>query len=309
MWQYSAFVQINPMSAITVLKPHTKDLGGFEVRRLLPGHPHKMVGPFIFFDHMGPAQLAPGAGVDVRPHPHIGLATVTYLFEGAFMHRDSLGTVQRIEPGAVNWMTAGHGIVHSERSPDDMRPAGPRLHGIQTWVALPKEHERTDPTFSHHPRSTIPLITLPGVYMHLIAGTAFGRTAPTPTYSPMFYLAVEMEPGAMLELPLEHEERGVYIVSGDVEVAGSALPVRHLAVAPPSVAVRICAHSAARLMLIGGAPMDSDRHIWWNFVASSPELMDEAAQRWASGGFPPVPGDPEFIPLPERRMPQTTFVP
>jgi redox-sensitive bicupin YhaK (pirin superfamily) len=295
--------------AITVLKPHTKDLGGFEVRRLLPAHPQKMVGPFIFFDHMGPAQLPAGRGVDVRPHPHIGLATVTYLFEGAFMHRDSLGTVQRIEPGAVNWMTAGHGIVHSERSPDDTRPAGPRLHGIQTWVALPKVHERTDPSFSHHPKNTIPLITLPGVYMHLIAGTAFGRTAPTPTYSPIFYLAVEMEAGAAFELPLEHEERGVYAVSGDVEIAGSPLAVRHLAVAPPTVAARVCARSAARLMLIGGASMDGERYIWWNFVASSRELIDDAAARWASGGFPPVPGDPEFIPLPQDRAPQTTFVP
>jgi len=297
------------MPAITLLKPHTKDLGGFEVRRLLPAHPQKMVGPFIFFDHMGPARLPPGAGVDVRPHPHIGLATVTYLFEGAFMHRDSLGTVQRIEPGAVNWMTAGHGIVHSERSPDDLRPGGPRLHGIQTWVALPKAYESTDPSFSHHPKKTIPLISLPGAYMHLIAGTAFGRTAPTPTYSPMFYLAVEMEAGAAFELPLEHEERGVYAVSGDVEIAGSPLPVRHLAVASPSIAIRVCARTAARVMLIGGAAMDGDRYIWWNFVASSRELMDAAAARWENGGFPPVPGDSEFIPLPQHRAPQTTFVP
>jgi redox-sensitive bicupin YhaK (pirin superfamily) len=297
------------MSSLTILNPHTKDLGGFEVRRLLPAHPQKMVGPFIFFDHMGPAQLPTGAGVDVRPHPHIGLATVTYLFEGAFMHRDSLGTVQRIEPGAVNWMTAGHGIVHSERSPDDTRAGGPRLHGIQTWVALPREHERTEPSFSHHPKNSIPLITLPGVYMHLVAGTAFGRTAPTPTYSPMFYLAVEMEPDAAFELPLEHEERGVYVVSGEVEVAGVPLAPRHLAVAPSSVSVRVCARSAARVMLIGGAAMDGDRYIWWNFVASSRELMHGAAARWASGGFPPVPGETEFIPLPEKGPPDVTFLP
>ena len=293
----------------TLLKPHTKDLGGFEVARLLPGHPHKMVGPFIFFDHMGPAHLAAGTGVDVRPHPHIGLATVTYLFEGAFMHRDSLGTVQRIEPGAVNWMTAGRGIAHSERSPDDTRPNGPRLHGIQTWVALPKAHEQTKPGFSHHPKNTIPLITLPGVYMHLIAGTAFGRTSPTPTYSPIFYLAVEMETGAAFDLPLEHEERAVYVVSGDVEVAGTPLAPRNMAVVPTGANVRVCARSAARVMLIGGAPMDGDRYIWWNFVASSRELMDDAADRWANGRFPQVPDDPEFIPLPERRAPQTTFVP
>ena len=297
------------MSAISLLKPHTKDLGGFSVRRLLPGHPHKMVGPFIFFDHMGPAQLAAGTGVDVRPHPHIGLATVTYLFEGAFMHRDSLGTVQRIEPGAVNWMTAGKGISHSERSPDDLRPAGPKLHGIQTWVALPLEHEGCEPTFSHHPKSTVPRITLPGVDMHLIAGTAYGRTAPTPTYSPLFYLAVEMEAGSSFDLPLEHEERGVYVVCGEVEVAGSQLPEHHFAVLPPSETVRVSARSVARVMLLGGSPLEGDRHIWWNFVASSRALIAEASERWSGGTFPMVPGDPEFIPLPEDRAPRTTFVP
>jgi redox-sensitive bicupin YhaK (pirin superfamily) len=297
------------MTPLTLLEPHTKDLGGFEVRRLLPGHPHKMVGPFIFFDHMGPARLAPGAGVDVRPHPHIGLATVTYLFDGALMHRDSLGTVQRIEPGAVNWMIAGHGIVHSERSPNEDRPTGPRLHGIQAWVALPLTHEQAEPAFTHHAKTEIPLITLPGVYMHLIAGTAFGRTAPTPTSSPMFYLAVEMEAGAAFELPLEHEERGIYAVAGDVQVGTTTLPTRHLAVVPASTPVRICARAASRVMLIGGASMDGDRHIWWNFVASTRELMDAAARRWESGGFPQVPGETEFIPLPEYRGPQATFVP
>jgi len=297
------------MSALTLLKPHTKDLGGFEVRRLLPGFPRKMVGPFIFFDHMGPAQLAAGSGVDVRPHPHIGLATVTYLFEGAFMHRDSLGNVQRIQPGAVNWMTAGSGIVHSERSPDEDRPSGPILHGIQTWVALPQAHEDSEPAFTHHPKDTIPLITMPGVYMHLIVGSAFGRTAPTPTYSPMFYIAVETEAGAAFELPLEHEERGVYVVSGEVTLAAEHVPARHLAVAAGNAPARVVTHSAARLMLLGGAPFDSDRFIWWNFVASSKECIDAAAQRWRAGSFPPVPGETEFIPLPEYREPHTTFVP
>lgn len=293
----------------TLLKPHTKDLGGFQVRRLLPGHPHKMAGPFIFFDHMGPARLDAGAGVDVRPHPHIGLATVTYLFEGCLVHRDSLGTVQRIEPGAVNWMTAGHGIVHSERSPDEERPRGPRLHGIQTWIALPKAHEETEPSFSHHPKTTIPLITLPGVYMHLIAGTAFGRTSPTPTFSPMFYLAVEMEAGAVLELPLEHDERAVYVVSGDIDVSGMPLPLQHMGVAPPQEAVRVTARSAARLMLVGGAPMDGDRHIWWNFVASSREAIDRAAERWRTDAYAPVPGDSERIPLPDDYRQGAAFVP
>jgi redox-sensitive bicupin YhaK (pirin superfamily) len=297
------------MSAISLLKPHVKDLGGFSVRRLLPGSPYKMVGPFIFFDHMGPAQLAPGTGVDVRPHPHIGLATVTYLFEGAFMHRDSLGTVQRIEPGAVNWMTAGRGIAHSERSPDDARPAGPKLHGIQTWVALPREHENCEPTFSHHPKATVPRITMPGVDMHLIAGTAYGRTAPTPTYSPLFYLAVEMEAGSSFDLPHEHEERGVYVVCGDVEVAGTTLAEHHFAVLPESGPVRVRARSVARVMLLGGSPLEGDRYIWWNFVASSRELIADAAQRWKNGAFAGVPGETEFIPLPDERVPQTTFVP
>jgi redox-sensitive bicupin YhaK (pirin superfamily) len=297
------------MSPLTILKPHTKDLGGFEVRRLLPGHPRKMVGPFIFFDQMGPAHMAAGSGMDVRPHPHVGLATVTYLFEGALMHRDSLGTVQRIEPGAVNWMTAGRGIVHSERSPDEERPQGAHLHGIQTWVALPQAHEDAEPAFSHHPKNTIPLITMPGVYMHLIAGTAYGRAAPTPTYSPMFYIAVEAEAGAAFELPLEHEERGLYVVSGDVELAGERVPVRHLAIADADTPARVQSHTAARLMLLGGAPLDGDRFIWWNFVASSKERIDAAAQRWRAGSFPAVPGETEFIPLPEYREPHTTFTP
>ncbi len=295
--------------SITLLEPHTKDLGGFQVRRLLPSPARKMIGPFIFFDHMGPAQLPAGTGVDVRAHPHIGLATVTYLFDGSLMHRDSLGTAQRIEPGAVNWMTAGSGIAHSERSPEDERPAGPRLHGIQTWVALPQAQEHAEPGFSHHPKSTIPLITLPGVDMHLIAGTAFGRAAPTPTFSPLFYLAVEMEAGASFELPREHEERGVYAVSGEVEVGGALLPAHHLAVAAADGAVRVVARSGARLMLLGGSPLDGDRHLWWNFVSSSPESIDAAAERWQAGGFPPVPGETEFIPLPKDRGPRTTFVP
>ena len=297
------------MTEIALLDPHTKNLGGFEVRRLLPAHPHKMVGPFIFFDHMGPTRLPPGDGVDVRPHPHIGLATVTYLFEGCLMHRDSLGNAVRIEPGAVNWMTAGRGIAHSERSPDEERPAGPRLHGIQSWVALPQAHERGEPDFSHHPKESIPLITLPGVYMHLIAGTAFGRTAPTPTFSPMFYLAVEMEPGSRLELPFEHEERGVYAVAGEMDVEGLPLRAHHLAVVPPDTSVHITARTAARVMLLGGAALDGDRHIWWNFVASSRELIDEAAARWESGGFAQVPGETEWIPLPRDRGAQATFIP
>ena len=283
-----------------LLKPHAKDLGGFQVQRLLPAFPTKMIGPFIFFDHFGPATFGAGEGIDVRPHPHIGLATVTYLFEGAIVHRDSLGTVQRIEPGDVNWMTAGSGIVHSERTAADERVAGHRLHGLQTWVALPKSHELAEPTFSHHPATSLPRVVLPGVEMRLIAGTAFGQRAPTPTFSPIFYVAVEMDAGAAFDMPPEHEERGVYAIEGKVRVAGEPLPTHHMSVVEPWSTVRIEAATPARLVLLGGGRMDADRLIWWNFVASSRELIDAASERWRTQAFPPVPGETEFIPLPER---------
>ena len=285
----------------TILNPHVRDLGGgFQVQRLLPSFPHRMVGPFIFFDHFGPVDFAPGQGVDVRPHPHIGLATVTYLFEGSQMHRDSAGSVQRILPGDVNWMTAGVGIVHSERSTPEDRASGHTLHGLQTWVALPKAHEQREPSFSHHAKAELPLIDAPGVTMRLIAGTAFGKRSPTPTYSPIFYVAVDMAAGASFELPPEHEERAVYAVQGDIRVAGEALPERHMAVLEPFATVRLEAATAARCMLLGGAKMDGDRLIWWNFVASSRELIDAASARWRDQAYPPVPGETEFIPLPDH---------
>jgi redox-sensitive bicupin YhaK (pirin superfamily) len=285
---------------LLTLRPHRRDLGGFVVQRLLPASPTKMVGPFIFFDHFGPVAFAPGEGADVRPHPHIGLATVTYLFEGGMIHRDSLGNIQRIEPGAVNWMTAGSGIVHSERTPPDARARGHRLHGIQTWVALPQDHELTQPSFSHQPKASLPEITRPGVSMRLLAGSAFGERAPTPIFSPMVYAAIEMQPGATLELPPEHEQRGVYAVEGELGFAGEILPAQHLAVLETGTTVRVEATTLARLMLVGGMAMDGDRHIWWNFVASSRGLIEEASARWREQRFPPVPGETEFIPLPER---------
>ena len=284
----------------TLLKPHVRDLGSIQVQRLLPAFPNKMVGPFIFFDHFGPVSFAPGQGVDVRPHPHIGLATVTYLFEGSQVHRDSLGTVQRIEPGDVNWMTAGSGIVHSERSPPEDRVAGHRMHGLQTWVALPRAHELDAPSFSHHAKPALPQISLPGVAMRLIAGTAFGQRAPTPTFSPIFYLDVESGAGAAFDLPPEHEQRAVYAIDGEVRVAGEAIPLRHMAVLEPWTTTPIETASAARFMLLGGAKMDGDRLIWWNFVASSRELIDAASARWRAQEFPPVPDETEFIPLPDR---------
>jgi hypothetical protein len=283
-----------------ILKPRARDLGGFTVQRLLPAFPTKMIGPFIFFDHFGPIAFAPGEGADVRPHPHIGLATVTYLFEGDMIHRDSLGSVQKIEPGAVNWMTAGRGIVHSERTPPEARVRAHRMHGVQTWVALPKDREMAEPSFSHQPKAALPEIVRPGVKMRLLAGTAFGERAPTPTFSPMFYLAVEMEPGAAMELPSEHEQRGVYAIDHGVRVAGEALPAQHCAVLPKDTTVRLETTAKTRVMLFGGAGMDGDRQIWWNFVASSRALIDAASERWREQSFPPIPGETEFIPLPER---------
>lgn len=286
-------------TAPTILKPHTKDLGGFEVRRLLPAYPPKMIGSFIFFDHMGPARFPPGQGVDVRPHPHIGLATVTYLFEGSILHRDSLGTVQRIDPGDVNWMTAGSGIVHSERTPGEDRRAASPLHGIQTWVALPLKDEQAQPSFTHVPRTRLPVISEKGVEIRVIAGTAFGERAPTPVFSETLYAAIELTGGAELALSPEHEERAIYVVSGEVAVSDVTVEPFHVAACPASGTVEIRANSRARLMLFGGTRIDGDRHIWWNFVASSHELMEAAKQRWREQRFPPVPGETEFIPLPD----------
>jgi redox-sensitive bicupin YhaK (pirin superfamily) len=284
-----------------VLNPHVRDLGGgLMVNRVLPGHPHQMVGPFIFFDQMGPMTAAPGQNVDVRPHPHIGLATVTWLFEGEMIHRDSLGAVQPIAPGDVNWMTAGRGIVHSERGDPALRKSARRMYGIQSWVALPKAHEDAEPAFTHYPAALLPKIRMPGVEMRLIAGDAFGEKSPVSTMSRMFYLAAELDAGATLVLPPEHEERGVYLVQGDVLVSELSLPEKHLAFLPAGAAVRIQAKSQSRLMLLGGKKMDGPRHIWWNFVASSKERIEQAKQRWREQRFPAVPGETEFIPLPER---------
>jgi len=272
---------------------------GKDVRRLLPAFPMKMIGPFIFFDHFGPVRFEPGRGADVRPHPHIGLATVTYLFDGAMTHRDSLGSVQRIEPGDINWMTAGSGIVHSERTPAEERARGHVVHGIQTWVALPKAHEQDAPTFTHHPAATLPEIEFPGVMMHLLAGTAFGGRAPALTYSPMFYIAARMDASSGFDLPPEHEERALYVVEGEVRVADTPVPPLQMAVLEPWTAVHIEAASPGRILLLGGSKMDGDRLIWWNFVASSKELIEAASQRWREQAYPPVPDETEFIPLPD----------
>lgn len=289
---------------LAVLKPHTSDIGAFTVQRTLPSLPFKTVGPFIFFDHMGPAVLAPGQGMDVRPHPHIGLATVTYLFDGAIEHRDSLGSDQRITPGAVNWMTAGRGIVHSERTPPDVRASGGPVHGIQTWVALPQADEEVEPSFAHHAADTLPDMALSGVRMCLILGTAFGQTSPVEVFSPIFYLAVEMDANASFVLPPEYAERAVYTVQGEVGVDGETLPEQRMGVLVPGTDVTIATgNQPARLMLLGGAPLDGDRFIFWNFVSSSRERIERAKAEWTAQTMGHVPGETEWIPLPERKTP------
>ena len=294
-------------TSFSLLKPHVKDLGGFSVKRLLPAHPHKMVGPFVFFDHMGPATFGPGQGIDVRPHPHIGLATVTYLFEGTILHRDSLGSEQPIYPGDVNWMTSGSGIVHSERTPQALRDSGSRLHGIQIWVALPKADEGTAPVFEHHAGPALPQIDLPGVRMRLIAGTAFGHTAPATTFSPLFYLTAEMEAGSRLTLPADYPEQAVYAVDAPLTVNGSPLAPQHMAVLVSGQETTIEAGDACRVMLLGGEPLDGDRYIWWNFVASSKEAIADAKERWRQQRFGAVPQESEWIPLPDEPKPAEAF--
>jgi redox-sensitive bicupin YhaK (pirin superfamily) len=282
-----------------ILKPHQKDLGGgLIVSRVLPGFPHQMVGPFIFFDQMGPVTVAPGQNVDVRPHPHIGLATVTWLFEGEMVHRDSLGAVQTITPGDVNWMTAGGGIVHSERGDAAKKKSARPMFGIQSWVALPKEREDIEPAFSHHPARSLPRIHVPGAKLTLIAGAAFGEESPAPVHSKMFYVAAELEAGSVLGVPADQEERGVYLVQGNIEVDGVSIAERQLAFLPAGKPIDVKAKAASRLMLLGGDRMDGHRYIWWNFVASSKERIEAAKQRWQDGKFAPVPGETEFIPLP-----------
>jgi len=285
-----------------VLEGRPRDLGGFSVRRVLPAGRLQTVGPFIFFDHMGPATFSDGGGVDVRPHPHIGLATVTYLFAGEFMHRDSLGTAQLIRPGDVNWMVAGRGIVHSERTPPEARivAGGATIHGIQTWIALPQEHEETTPSFEHHPAATLPEFHASGVTMRLIAGSAYGRQAPTSVFSPMFYLAVELEPDATLEFPDEHAERALYVVEGEIEVVGETHTAGRMLLFEEGAPAVVRARAWSRVMLLGGAPTDGPRHIWWNFVSSSTDRIERAKTDWRDGRFAEVPGDDERIPLPEQ---------
>jgi redox-sensitive bicupin YhaK (pirin superfamily) len=276
------------------------DLGdGFVVQRLLPVLKARHVGPFVFYDHMGPAEFKPGTGMDVRPHPHIGLATVTWLFEGTIRHRDTLGSLADITPGAVNWMTAGRGIAHSERTPPDARRDGQRMHGVQVWVALPRADEEVAPEFHHHEAATLPHIEQPGARLVLIAGTAYGQASPVKVFAPMFFLEARLEAGAQLALPEEHAERGVHVIEGEVSWGDVTLAPKEMAVQAGDNAPAVHAKVASRVMLFGGAPLDGDRHLWWNFVSSSRERIEQAKADWSGGRFGKVPGDEvEFIPLP-----------
>jgi redox-sensitive bicupin YhaK (pirin superfamily) len=286
------------LQRVVVPRPH--DLGGFEVRRALPSIEQRSVGPFVFFDQMGPAELQPGQGIDVRPHPHIGLATVTYLFAGTIIHRDSLGSVQAIEPGAVNWMTAGRGIVHSERSDKELRKQKQQLYGIQSWVALPQKDEETDPDFVHYSASSLPELQGEGKTVRIIAGSMFGKTSPVKTHSSLFYCDVEMRTAASINLESGYQERAVYLLEGDFEIAGNIFRPGRLLVFSAGDEIAIKAISPARLLLFGGEPLDGPRHVWWNFVSSSRERIEQAKADWKSGLFSSVAGDTEFIPLPEN---------
>ena len=290
------------MTLARTLTGHTKDLGGgFVVSRLLPAAQQRSVGPFVFFDHFGPVTEQPESNHDVRPHPHIGLATVTYLFDGAMMHRDSLGTEQLIEPGAINWMSAGRGIVHSERRPEHLRSRPYLNHGLQLWVGLPQAHEESEPSFSHTPAAAIPELRVGDAQVRVLVGSAFGATSPVATLSPTLYLDVQLPAGGTLELPPLAPEMAVYAVQGALQVDGQALGDA-MAVLAPGQPAALSAAQACRFVVVGGAPLDGPRHMWWNFVSSRKERIAQAAADWEAQRLGRVPGETEFIPLPEHRF-------
>ena len=283
-----------------LILPKASDVG-FPVQRLLPAAERQSVGPFVFFDHMGPARFArDGTAGDVRPHPHIGLSTVTYLYSGAILHRDSLGCVQRIEPGAINLMTAGRGIVHSERMPADIRAAQTAVHGIQIWLALPAEREEMEPAFQHYPADALPALRADGVSLRLLIGKGFGLESPVIAHAPTLQADIELAVGATLELPPEYPERGVYVSAGQATVDDQPVTMNQLAVLTPGRTARLTAQGPARLLLIGGAPLDGPRFVYWNFVARTRERIEQAKADWVAGRFAPVPGETEFIPAPWR---------
>ena len=287
-----------------VIETRARDLvDGFKVRRALPSRRRRMVGPFIFLDQMGPEVLRAGTGLDVAPHPHIGLATVTYLFKGELLHRDSLGVVQPIRPHEVNWMTAGRGIAHSERTPQEMRFATSDLFGIQSWVAFPTRYEETEPAFAHHGADELPSIEGEGKHVRLICGSLYGARSPVQTFSEMFYADIALEGGATLLVPMEHDERAAYVVEGSIGLMpdGVTFDAGQLLIFKPGAEIVLStgASTSARLMLLGGEPLDGKRHIWWNFVSSSRERIEQAKEDWREGRFGHVPEETEFIPLPE----------
>ncbi len=283
----------------TVIVPRARDLGDFEVRRALPSAQRQMVGPFIFFDQFGPVLMKAGQGMDVRPHPHIGLSTVSWLFDGTIQHKDSLGFDQSIKPGELNWMTAGKGIVHSERSLPEDRLIERKVYGTQSWVALPKHHEETAPGFEHIDQAALPLLEDKNRSVRVIAGSIFGAKSPVKTHSDLFYAEVILQAGGKLPLPTEHVERGIYVVEGEIEVAGDSFAAGRLLVFHPRDPIVITSTKGARFMMLGGEPMDGPRYIWWNFVSSSKEKIEAAKDDWKNARFAIVPGDDkEFIPLP-----------
>ena len=280
------------------IRPATKDLGEFTVRRALPDARRQRVGPFVFFDHIGPADLPPGTGVNVRAHPHIGLATITYLFAGEILHRDNLGYVQPIRAGAVNWMTAGRGIVHSEKVRDEVLESGQHLHGIQTWVALPIDQEEIDPRFEHYPADAIPGSSADGVEIRVIIGSAYGLTSPVRSESDTLYVELKLEQGASVALPAA-DELGVYVIAGQVDVNDEDLEERELCVLEEHATGTLRARTDAHVMLCGGGKLDGHRTVWWNFVSSSRERIEQAKRDWNEGRFDPIPGETDFIPLPD----------
>ncbi|KQN07172.1 pirin family protein [Sphingomonas sp. Leaf25] len=293
---------------LQTIAPVTHDLGGFKVHRTLPTRTRTMVGPFIFFDQMGPAELDPGQGIDVRPHPHINLATVTYLFGGAIDHRDSLGTHARIEPGAVNLMTAGHGIVHSERSPDDERAGGPLLSGIQTWLAVPEDKEEIDPAFEHVEAHRLPMVESGGARARVVMGDLWGVSAPTTQYAATIYADIVLDTGGAIPIDADADERALYLTHGDAALDGMTLEPMTLYVLRPGIAATLRSSGGARVMLCGGEAFTTPRHVWWNFVSSRRDRIDQAKADWKAGRFPTVPGDSaEFIPIPE--VPKTVSYP
>jgi redox-sensitive bicupin YhaK (pirin superfamily) len=301
--EQSSVIPLDPVMSgapEAIIVPRSRDLGdGFAVNRVLPATERRMVGPFVFFDHFGPTILRAGKGLDVRPHPHIGLATVTYLFAGEILHRDSLGTVQPIRPGEVNWMTAGRGIAHSERTPAELRVADSEIFGIQTWVGLPRDKEEVEPSFTHYAAQDLPILEGEGARIRLIAGEAYGARSPVTLFSATFYIDASLAPGARLAVPANYDERAAYIVSGAVEIASARFDAGRLLVFRKGDSIAIATTEGARLVLLGGEPMDGPRRVWWNFVSSSNDRIEQAKADWKAGRFTAVPGDAEFIPLPD----------